>query len=79
VDRAVVEVVVVAGGRVKGPLDCFERFVLHVLDVRPPARQRLDHPGIAVHARDIMARLAKRDGERQADIAEAHNSDLHRR
>ena len=48
-----------------------------VLDVALAALEALDLSRIGVEADDFVAGLGKRNGERQADVAESDDSDLH--
>ena len=78
-DRLDLGQVGVARGRVEALSDRAERLVRHVLHVRLALRQRIGHARIGVHAHHVVTRLAERDGERKADVAEAYYSDFHRR
>ena len=49
-----------------------------VLDVRSTLAQAGDLALVGVQAHDVATRLSERDGERQADVPEADDADLHR-
>jgi hypothetical protein len=49
----------------------------HVLDVRAARAQRGDQAGVDVDTDQLAARLGERHGQREADITQPHDPDLH--
>jgi hypothetical protein len=78
-DRVDLGQVRVAGRGVQALPGRDQRLVRHVLDMRAPGGQRLDYARIGVHPDHVMSGLAERHSERQPDVAETHDPDLHRR
>ena len=72
------QVCVARGGR-QAADDGLEPLRRDVLDIRDPFADRLHAPLVDVHADDLMARLEELDGERQADVAQPDDADLHGR
>ena len=63
----------------KAPGDVGQSRVRHVLDMRAPGLEALNDPCICVHTGDLVALLAEGDHERQADVPEPDDPDLHSR
>src|SRR3954452_4043351 len=68
-----------ARSRVQALGDRSQGGVRDVLDVAIAPFEALDLARVGVETDHVVPRLAEGDGKRQADVAEADDSDLHRR
>jgi hypothetical protein len=68
-----------AGGE-RGPVeDLLQALGRDVLDLRPPLSEAADLPLLGVHADHVAVGLGEGDSQREADVAQPYDPDLHRR